>query len=75
MTIKAENYQEIFHNHQNSGREQLGEHIAKAIVNEATGRTLEYRDLIKHNTYKESWAKLFANKLGRLAQGLPRGIK
>eukprot|EP00957_Ditylum_brightwellii_P029119 2200576-Ditylum_brightwellii.AAC.1 len=36
---------------------------------------LEYRDLIKHNTYNEAWTKLFANELGSLAQGLHRGIK
>ena len=45
-----------------------------AIIDEATGEKLEYRDLIKRPELMDTWYRLLANKLGRLAQGI-RDIK
>ena len=39
-------------------------------IDETTGKSLEYRDLIKDPKLREIWAKSFANELGRLAQGI-----
>ena len=44
--------------------------FACAILNEETGRTLEFRHLIKLENYCKIWMNSFANKLGRLAQGI-----
>ena len=44
------------------------------IIDEDTGESLEYRDLIKLPKYREVWMKSFANEIGRLAQGI-RDIK
>jgi hypothetical protein len=45
-----------------------------AIVDIITGSVLEYRHLIKSDTHKDIWHHSFANKLGRLFQGI-RDIK
>jgi hypothetical protein len=45
-----------------------------AIVNDIMGNILKYRHLIKSNTHKDIWHHSFANKLGRLFQGI-RDIK
>eukprot|EP00957_Ditylum_brightwellii_P136649 10421086-Ditylum_brightwellii.AAC.1 len=49
--------------------------MANAIIDKETGRSLEYRELITKPQYKKQWTQSFANELGRLAQGLKRGIK
>eukprot|EP00957_Ditylum_brightwellii_P170370 12967817-Ditylum_brightwellii.AAC.1 len=49
--------------------------MANAIIDEETGRSLEYRELITKPQYKKQWTHSLANELGRLAQGLKRGIK
>ena len=46
------------------------EYFAHAVIDEATGKSLEYRDLIKDEKLKKIWAKSFTNELGRLAQGI-----
>ena len=43
---------------------------ALSVLDEATGKSLEYRHLIKIPESKELWIKSFANELGRLAQGV-----
>ena len=48
--------------------------FAGAIIDEDTGRKLEYRDLIKRPDLRKRWTKSLANELGRLAQGV-RDIK
>ena len=48
--------------------------FAGAIVCPTTGKTLEYRDLIKVPELKQLWLRSFAYELGRLAQGI-RKIK
>lgn len=40
------------------------------MFDDQTGKLHEYRHLLKHDRYKEIWNKSFANKLGRLAQGI-----
>jgi hypothetical protein len=45
-----------------------------AIVDDITGKVLEYRHLIKSDKHKDIWRHSFANKLGRLFQGI-RDIK
>ena len=48
--------------------------FAGAIIDEKTGESLEYRELIKRPEVKEKWFTALANELGRLAQGI-RDIK
>ena len=49
-------------------------YFAGAIIDEATGKNMEYRDLIKRPELMETWYTSLANELGRLAQGI-RDIK
>ena len=49
-------------------------YFAGAIVDEVTGRSLEYRDLIKDPKRAATWQTSLANELGRLSQGI-RDIK
>ena len=46
------------------------ENHAYAILDEETGRTLEFRQLIKLDKYRDIWMHSFVNELGRLAQGI-----
>jgi hypothetical protein len=46
------------------------ENFACAILDEETGRSLEFRHLIKLDKYRDIWMHSFANELGRLAQGI-----
>ncbi len=46
------------------------ENVVCAILDEETGKSLEFRQIIKLDKYQEIWMKSFANKLGRLAQGI-----
>ena len=45
-----------------------------AVVDESTGKSLEFRHLIKMDKYRDVWMHSFANELGRLAQVI-RDIK
>ena len=49
-------------------------YFAGAIIDEVTGKSLEYRDLIKDPKLATTWQKSLANELGRLAQGI-RDVK
>ena len=46
------------------------DHITGAVVDNKTGKKLEYRDLIKRPELKERWSTSLTNELGRLAQGI-----
>ena len=46
------------------------EGFARAIINDETGKSLEFRHLIKMDKYFDIWMKSFANELGCLAQGI-----
>ena len=50
------------------------DHFAGAIIDETTGKSLEYRDLIKDEKIRLIWERSLANKIGRLAQGI-RDVK
>ena len=50
------------------------EYFAGAIIDDNTGQSLEYRDLIKWPELRDTWFKSLANEPGRLAQGI-RDIK
>ena len=41
-----------------------------AIINDETGKSLEFCHLIKIDKYRNIWMKSFANELGCLAQGI-----
>ena len=42
--------------------EQEYKHFANTVIDEETGRRLEYRHLIEHPTFKNDWLKSRANK-------------
>jgi hypothetical protein len=44
--------------------------LALGVLDQVTGKVLEHRQLRKHPDYKETWDKSYANKLGRLCQGI-----
>ena len=46
------------------------EHFIGAVINNDTGDVLEFQNLIKSEKYKKTWERSFANKLGRLFQGI-----
>ena len=46
------------------------ENYAQAVLDEETGQALEFRQLIKHDKYRDVYMKSFGNELGRLAQGI-----
>eukprot|EP00957_Ditylum_brightwellii_P053807 4076386-Ditylum_brightwellii.AAC.1 len=48
-------------------------YFVNAVYNEDTGKMEEYRQLIKGKA-KEKWETLFANELGRLANGVGKRI-
>ena len=48
----------------------FGVYFAGAIVDEITGRSLEYRDLIKDPKHATTWQTPLANELGMLSQGI-----
>jgi hypothetical protein len=49
-------------------------HHCHGVYDEESGKTLEYRQLLRHPKYKRVWSKSSANEFGRLAQGI-RNIK
>ncbi len=48
---------------------------AMAVMDQETGRMLNYRALLKDPKYREAWLKSAANEFGRLAQGVGDRIK
>ena len=49
--------------------------LAMGVFDEELGRTLEYRQLIRHPKHKQVWLRSSANEFGRLAQGVGDRIK
>ena len=45
-------------------------HFAGAVIDEETGESLEYRDLMKLPKYKDMWSTSLANEFERLAPGI-----
>ena len=50
-------------------------HQAMAVLDKATGKMLNYRQLMWHPTYKKDWQLSSANEFGRLANGVGGRIK
>ena len=48
---------------------------ANGVLDEESGKVLEYRNLRKHPRYSEDWSISSANEFGRLAQGVGGRIK
>ena len=48
--------------------------FAGSVIDDETGKALEYRDLIKNEKYRDNWSASLANELERLAQVI-RDIK
>ena len=46
-----------------------------AVINPATGATIEYRDLIINPTMKIFWTRSIANDFGKLAKGVGTRMK
>ena len=46
-----------------------------AVIDKATGKMLNYRQLMRHPTYKKDWQLSSANEFGRLANGVGGLIK
>ena len=46
------------------------EDFANSIIDKETGKYLEFRHLMKLDKYRKIWTMSFANKLGRLSQGI-----
>jgi hypothetical protein len=49
--------------------------IANAVICPDTGKSLKHSELITLLRYKIRWMRSTANEIGRLAQGLKRGVK
>ena len=50
------------------------QHFLGAIIDEETGKMLEYRHLVQHEATRLVWQRSFANEIGRLFQGI-RNLK
>ena len=48
---------------------------ANSVLDQETGKLLEYRQLLKHERFKEVWNRSAADEFGRLAQGIGGRIK
>ena len=44
-------------------------HVAKSVLDQETGKQLNYGQLRKHPNFQETWNKYFSNEMGRLCQG------
>ena len=49
-----------------------GYKYTNAVIDEETGKAMEYRDLIKDERHKETWNRAGSNKYGRLFQGVEK---
>jgi len=49
-----------------------GYKYANVVIDEESGKPLEYRDLLKHEKYKDTWTTAGSNEYGRLFQGCGR---
>ena len=44
--------------------------MSMPVLDEETGKSLEYRQLHHHPRYKDTWNQSYSNELGRLYQGV-----
>jgi hypothetical protein len=50
--------------------QQDREYRAWAVIDEETGKSMEYRDLLKDPKHRETWSRAAANEFGRLFNGV-----
>ena len=50
-------------------------HLAYPVIDEDTGKSLEYRQLKHHPKLAEIWQRSYSNEMGRLCQGVGKGIR
>ena len=50
-------------------------HQALAVLDKETGKTLNYRQLMRHTNYKKEWKLSSTNEFGRLANDVGGHIK
>jgi hypothetical protein len=49
-----------------------GYKYANMVIDEESGKAMEYQDSLKHPKYKETWSKAGCKEFGRLFQGFGR---
>ena len=49
--------------------------LSMTVLNKTSGQSLQYRQLRKHPKFAHIWNTSYANKLGRLCQGIGKGPK
>ena len=47
--------------------------MANSLLEQETGKQLNYGHLRKHPRIQETWNKSFSNEMGRLCQGVDKG--
>jgi hypothetical protein len=47
---------------------------ACAVIDEETGKSMEYRDLLKDPKHRETWSRAAANEFGRLFDGVSKNV-
>ena len=52
---------------------QLLTHMENSVLEQETGKQLNYGKLRKHPRLQETWNKSFSNEMGRLCQGVVKG--
>ena len=53
--------------------EQLLTHVAKSVLDQKSGKQLNYVQLRKHPKFQETWNDYFSNEMGILGQGVVTG--
>ena len=48
-------------------------HAAYSVLDNDTGKLINYGQLRKHPNYKETWNKYFSNEIGTLCQEVGKG--
>jgi hypothetical protein len=48
---------------------------ACAVIDEETGKSMEYRDLLKDPKHQETWSRAAANEFGRLFNGVGKNAE
>lgn len=46
-----------------------GYKYANRVIDQESGKAMEYKDLLNHDRYKETWSRAGVNEYGRLFQG------
>ena len=59
--------------HARALKAQLLTHVAHSVLDQETGKQLNYGQLRKHPRFKETWNKYFSNEMGILCQGVGTG--